>query len=314
MRSRRIFLATIVASSLFGTACLRDVGKTIGELQALRNALTNRFGDEVYVNLNGASQHLALTLTFINSALNDKSLEERATRAQAAANIVKTSYARAKNLEAIWVVFVRQKTTMVVFHQTQTIDYFGFDKDAKRVTPPATGSSSSGVELKTAAVYIDTSHETDVSVSGIQLSGIPGEKGLTVLPHFRVAGDVKKGGARPPRQVSFDFASYSDKSEFRQTTRVSCGWQTDPAKRRNIHRHQHAVLLSDRSLPRIPPDDRCQTTHDQSRRQGLPADARTVCRATANGRVRERLSSHRFHSRWRRQSRLKNLTLADTRA
>ena len=115
MRSRRIFLATIVASSLFGTACLRDVGKTIGELQALRNALTNRFGDEVYVNLNGASQHLALTLTFINSALNDKSLQERATRAQAAANIVKTSYARAKNLEAIWVVFVRQKTTMVVF-------------------------------------------------------------------------------------------------------------------------------------------------------------------------------------------------------
>ncbi|HEY8412278.1 MAG TPA: hypothetical protein VIK76_12780 [Pyrinomonadaceae bacterium] len=221
MRSRRIFLATIVASSLFGTACLRDVGKTIGELQALRNALTNRFGDEVYVNLNGASQHLALTLTFINSALNNKSLEERATRAQAAANIVKTSYARAKNLEAIWVVFVRQKTTMVVFHQTQTIDYFGFDKDAKRVTPPATGSSSSGVELKTAAVYIDTSHETDVSVSGIQLSGIPGEKGLTILPHFRVAGDVKKGRARPPRQVSFDFASYSDKSEFRQTTPIA---------------------------------------------------------------------------------------------
>jgi hypothetical protein len=224
MRARRIFLASIVATSLLAAGCLKQVARTIGEMQTLHAALTKKFGEEVFVNISEATERITLSVTFINSALNDKSANDRAKRAQEAANVVKTSYARAQNLQAIWVFFVRQETKMIVFHYTQTVDYFGFDKNAARLTTPSPASlpgiSSYGVEVRTSATYLDKENESDISASGIQLAGIPGEKGLTILPHFRVKGDVRKAKSRPPREVSLDFASYADKSEFEQITAI----------------------------------------------------------------------------------------------
>jgi len=81
MRSRRILLASILASALVATGCLKDVVKeatqTIGELMTVRNALQKRFGDEVSVNVNSNGHQSSLTVTFINSALNDKTRDER---------------------------------------------------------------------------------------------------------------------------------------------------------------------------------------------------------------------------------------------
>jgi hypothetical protein len=227
MRSRRIFLASTVAISLLAAGCIKQYAKSMAELQTLHAALTKKFGEEPSVHINDAGSRLTLSISFVNSALNDKSPEDRAQRAQDTANLVKTIYPRAQQLAAIWVFFVRQKTSMLVFHYTQTVDYFGFDKAAARLTSGnGIGSgdsviSNNGVELKTTVTYIDSSHETDVSASGIQLAGNPGGNGLTVLPHYRVNGDVNTGQQRPPREVSFDFASYADKSEFQQTTPVA---------------------------------------------------------------------------------------------
>jgi len=226
MRSRRIILASIVAISLLASGCIRELAKNLGELQTLRAALTKKFGEEPALNINEAPSQLTLSVSFINSALNDKLPEDRLHRAQETANLIKTIYPRAQQLGGIWVFFIRQKTTMFVFHYTQTVDYFGFDKNAARLSGNGIGYgepviSSSGVELKTSATYIDSSHETDVSASGIQLAGVPGKNGLTVLPHYRVKGDVSTGPQRPPREVSFDFASYADEAEFQQTTLVT---------------------------------------------------------------------------------------------
>lgn len=221
MRSHRIFLAAVLISSLTAAGCIGNFAKTLGELQTLRAGLTKKFGEQPAVHINDAGSRLTLSVSFINSALNDKSPEDRAKRAQETANLVKTTYSRAQQLGAIWVFFVREKTSMLVFHYTQTVDYFGFDKNAARLTAPPTDQGHYGVALNTTATYIDSSHETDVSTSGIQLAGIPGENGLTVLPHYRVNGDTKTGPRPPPREVSFDFASYADKSEFQQTTPVA---------------------------------------------------------------------------------------------
>lgn len=213
----------MLVSSLTAGGCLKQFAKTVGEMQTLRVVLMKKFGEEIFVNINDAAERVTLNVTFINSALNDKAPEERARRAQEVANVVKTSYARANNLQAIWVFFVRQKTNMLVFHYTQTVDYFGFDKTAARLgrPPRETGISNYGVELKTTATYIDSSNETDVSANGIQLAGVPGENGLTVLPHYRFAGNVYTTNRRPPREVSFDFASYSNRTEFPQTTPIT---------------------------------------------------------------------------------------------
>jgi hypothetical protein len=224
MRSRRIILATVLVSSLLTAACLKDVvrelAKDISEVKSLHEELTKKFGDAVFVNINQGGDQMVLNVTFINSALNSKGPEDRFNRAQETANIVRTRYPRVQSLNAIWVVFVRDKTTLFVLHERQAVDYYGFDKEANRLTPPQPTGNNFGVELRTATSYLDKTNETDISVSGIQLYGTPGEKGLTVLPHFTVAGDVRAAKSPPPKEVSFDFASYSDREQFGEDVRV----------------------------------------------------------------------------------------------
>lgn len=182
-------------------------------MKLVHDALTKKFGDSVYVNMNQGGDSMVLNVTFINSALNTKAPEDRFTRAQETANLIRARYPGINNLNAIWIVFVREKTTLILFHEREAIDYYGFDKEAKRLSLPS-GLNSYGVELRTATSYLDKTNESDISVSGIQLAGIPGEKGLTVLPHFTVSGDVRAAQSRPPRAVSFDFASYADAEQF----------------------------------------------------------------------------------------------------
>jgi hypothetical protein len=223
MRTRRIILATLTASSLLTTACLREVANSLTEVRKVYEALNKEFGDTVFVNISEAPNHLALNVSFINTALNSRSPEERATRAQRTADIVKQTYTRINKLDAIWVGFVRQETHYVIFHRSEMIDYFGFSKEGRRIVSRSDPSAvtGSGVQLQVTATYSSSSDESDVSVSGIQLDGQPGGLGLTVLPHFNVAGDVRREQARPPRVVLFDFASYSEKPRFRQTEPIT---------------------------------------------------------------------------------------------
>jgi hypothetical protein len=223
MRSRQIILATLVASALLTTACLKQVAESLTEVRRVQQALTKEFGDNVFVNLREQPNHLLLNVSFINSALNNKSSEERAARAQRTAEIVKQTFPRINSVEAIWVGFVRQESHYIFFHQSEMFDYFGFRKDGRKFTSRAEpdGVNGSGVQLEVTASYSSTSDESDVLVSGIQLDGQPGGLGLTVLPHFKVAGDVRRVQKRPPAVVSFDFASYAEKPRYRETEPIT---------------------------------------------------------------------------------------------
>jgi len=223
MHARRIILAVLVTSSLLTTACFREVAKSLTEVRKVYEALNKEFGESVFVNVNEGSNHLALNVSFINSALNSRSRDERAARAQRAAEIVKQTYTRINNLDAIWVGFIRQETHYVIFHRSDMIDYFSFYKDGRRIMSRAerSGVTGSGVQLEVTATYSSTSDVSDVSASGIQLEGQPGGLGVTVLPHFTVPGDVRTEKIPPPKTVTFDFASYAEKPRFRQTEPIT---------------------------------------------------------------------------------------------
>lgn len=217
MFSRRIFLASALISSLLAAGCIKEVARTLGDLIAVRNELIKKFGDEVSVNVNQGRNRLILNVTFINSALNEKTQAERAKRAEETARIVKTSYSRIQNVNEIWVGFVTQKTQLVVFHTSRVVDFYGFDKDAKALAPP----EEPDVNLQTASTYNPRDNESDIATNGLQLEGQPGKDGVTVLPHFKVTGDVRAEKSRPPKVVSFDFASYSQKPRFDQTVSIA---------------------------------------------------------------------------------------------
>lgn len=206
-------LALILSCSL--AAGCTQLAKSLIELSRLQAAIIKEFGDkDVNVNLNNSSY---LTVTFINSPLNDKSPEERAKRAEQTAAFVNQHYPLINQIEEIWVGFVRAETRFIVVNYTQSLDVFGFDKNGRPLptyeeVPPASAPDSS---LQPIAVYSPDLKQTEVSITSLQLQGNI-NKGLAVSPHFAVPGDATgvRRSATNPKSVSFDFGSYSDKSLF----------------------------------------------------------------------------------------------------
>lgn len=219
MPPHRKLLAAILVSLLLASGCKETV-KTLGELQVLHNELTKKFGDTVFVRVNEAAYPI-LSITFINSALNNKGPQDRQQRAQEAAQIVKANYTRIKSLREIWVVFVRQQSRFVIFHYSESIDGYGFDNEGHLLPASNEDQPAATSGARATYRYLPSTNESDFSAEGLQLEGEPGgDKGLVVLPHFQVKGQAGVEKVPPPKEVSFDFASYSDKTEFEQTTPV----------------------------------------------------------------------------------------------
>jgi len=223
MPARRIILAFLIASSLLTTACLREVANSLTEVRKVYDALNKEFGETVFVNINEAPNHLALNVSFINSALNVRSPEERAARAQRTAEIVKQTYLRINKLDAIWVGFVRQETHYVFFHRSEMIDYFGFYKDGTRFTSRSDPSdmTDASVQLGVTVSYSRATRQSDVLVNGIYLEGEPGGVAIKVIPHYTVPGDVRAARVSPPQVVAFDFTVYAQTPSVRQTVPIT---------------------------------------------------------------------------------------------
>ncbi|HEX5888489.1 MAG TPA: hypothetical protein VFY61_07285 [Pyrinomonadaceae bacterium] len=217
---QRKLLAAILISSLFTAGCLKDAVKSFGELQTLQVALTNKFGDEIDVHLSQGVNRGTLSVTFINSPLNDSSRQQRALRAQETAQIVSAHYSRSTAVNWIAVVFLRRRTQFVVFHRAQTLDSFVFGKDG-RPTEYTAPYLPALTDTEITAGYSATEDRTDVSsASTLQLDGQPGGYGITVMPHFKLQGDARRRKAPPPEEVSFLVASYSRKPRFNATIPV----------------------------------------------------------------------------------------------
>lgn len=220
MIPRRIILALLIALSVLTAGC-KEAVKKMGEVQSLAAELSKKFGgDQVFVNLGGPYQ--TLTITFINSPLNDKTPVERTKRAEETTQLVKAHYKQIQSLNEIWVVFVRQQTRFVFFHYSEVLEVYGFDKLGQRLSlPGGPGVKIPSPTFSTGYRYLESTNESDVSADGLQLEGEPGgNKGLVVLVHFKVSGNVRVQKANPPAKVSFDIASYSDKQEFEEVTSI----------------------------------------------------------------------------------------------
>ncbi|HEX6045403.1 MAG TPA: hypothetical protein VFZ22_13010 [Pyrinomonadaceae bacterium] len=209
----------MLTSSLLVCGCstAKDLRKTLGELATVRAELIKKFGGEdIDVRANTFQDRTSISVTYVNSPLNQRTTEERAKRAQETAEIVRQHYPAIKKVSEIWVGFMRLTTRVVVFHWSEMLEAHGFDNEARALREPGTTPLE---PIQSVARYLASQNKTDISSGGIQLEGTP-EKGVTVIPHFSVKGDVNKTKPKPPDEVWLDFAAFSEKPKFPNLTTI----------------------------------------------------------------------------------------------
>ena len=215
----RYSLCIVLTSCLLAYGCgtAKDLGKTLGDLAMVRAELIKKFGEEgVNLRVNNFQNRTSISVTFVNSPLNQKTTEERAKRAQDTAEIVRQHYPSIKKVSEIWVGFMRTTTRLVVFHWNEMLEIRGFDNEARALRDPgipAVDPSQPDVR------YLASQNKTDISSSGIQLEGTS-EKGVLLVLHFSVAGNVNRITPKPPDEVALDFAAFSEKPKFPNVTKL----------------------------------------------------------------------------------------------
>lgn len=216
----RSLLCLVLTSCLlvYGCSTARDIGKKLNDLAKVRAELIKKFGEQdVNLRVNTYQNRTTISVVYANSPLNQKTTEERGQRAQQTAEIVKQHYPSIKNVNEIWVGFMRVTTRLVVFHYSEMIVVYGFDSDAR---PLRDRGNAPNVDPSEPSVrYSASQNQTEITCGGIQLEGTA-EKGLTVFPHFSVAGDANKIKPKPPVEVGFDFAGFADKPRFSNLTNL----------------------------------------------------------------------------------------------
>lgn len=203
---------------VYGCSAAKEAGKSLAELARVHSELVKKFGDkDINVRTNTFENRTSLSVIYVNSPLNEKTPAERAKRAQETAEVVKQIYPSIKDVSEIWVGFMRYTSRLLVFHWSEMIETYGFDSEARALRDPG-GAPADPTEP--VVRYTASQNKTDISSSGIQLEGIP-EKGVIILPHFSVAGDVNKIKPKPPKEVALDFAAFSDKPKFPNLTKIT---------------------------------------------------------------------------------------------
>ena len=221
MLSRYLVLVVVLVCLLLnGCSSMKDMGRTLGNLGAVQSELVKKFGDKnVQIRANSFRGRTDLIVTFINSPINQKSRVEQFKRAEESAAVVKTLYPDIKKIHMIVVQFAAVKTALVLFHSTRVLDTFVFDNQGKSLQPSNSSEPSSIDPSAPLTHYTPSENRTDISSQGILLEGTP-EKGLTLVPHFSVAGNINGRTPQPPNEVSMDFASFADEQKFPNATRV----------------------------------------------------------------------------------------------
>jgi len=203
------------------------MGKTLGSLGEVRSEIINKFGeDNVDLRINSVTGHSTISITFINSHLNEKTSKDRDRRAQQTVEIVKSRFPQINSVDEIYVLFSRVTTSLVIFRSAIIIDYFAFDKDGKPVhgvfdsaqTYP--GADPEEPALTPRVNYSPAQNQTEIYLEGIQLEGVAGN-GLTMMPRLTATGDTNKVTPSAPAFIRFDFASFAAKPAFPGVTEVA---------------------------------------------------------------------------------------------
>ena len=104
----RYSLCIVLTSCLlaYGCSAAKDLGKSLADLAKVRAELIKKFGEEdVNLRVNTFENRTSILVMYANSALNQKTPEERAKRAQETAEIVRQHYPSIKNVSEIWIGF-----------------------------------------------------------------------------------------------------------------------------------------------------------------------------------------------------------------
>jgi hypothetical protein len=214
----RLSLYLLLASCLLASGCsaAKDLGKTLSDLQVVRAELMKKFGEEdVGVHVNTFQHRTSISVTYINSALNQKTSEERGKRAQETAEIVRQLYPQIKDVSEIWIGFIRVTTRLVFFHYSEMIETRGFDVNARALVNSGARVDPTQPEIR----YSASENKTEISSSGIPLEGTA-ENGVLLVSHFSVAGNVNRTTPVPPKEVDLDFAAFSTKPRFPNATKL----------------------------------------------------------------------------------------------
>jgi hypothetical protein len=215
----KYFLCLVLTSCLlaYGCSTAKDIGKKLGDVAVVRAELIKKFGEQdVNVQVNTFQNRTNISVIYVNSPLNEKTTEERARRSQETAEIVRQHYPTIKNVSEIWVGFMRVTTRYVVFHWREMIEARGFDSEARALGNPYSPPSDPSQPV---IRYLPNQNQTDISSGGIQLEGTA-EKGVILVPHFSVVGDVNRVTPKPPAEVALDFAAFSEKPKFPNLTKL----------------------------------------------------------------------------------------------
>ncbi|HBB93760.1 MAG TPA: hypothetical protein DC054_00055 [Blastocatellia bacterium] len=181
------------------------------EAAKLRQDLMDKYQEkEVNVNLPSS---VFLTISFVDSALNQEDADKRAARAQDAAKFVVKSLPSIGKIKTIWIMFVATERRWIVFHYHRSLNEYTFNN---RGEPIATIRMNTSDDLLSPIVRFNpTSNETDISVTRVQLEGDLNH-GIALVPHFTASGNAGDPNAKvmAPAFVVFDFASYADRRIF----------------------------------------------------------------------------------------------------
>lgn len=211
--SRSTSLISALLLCLLLLAGCAKLTKSLGELSQLQTDIAKEFKENgVGVNLsNGTS----LSITFVNSVLNSQEAEQRAQRAKRTAQFVIRRYPAIANIEAIWVVFMRVETRFVIVNYSESVGYFGFDRNGRPLPEAKPIPSERKDQSLPEADYDAALDQTDVIIRQMQLEGDV-NYGFSVVPHLTVPGDATgaKRSTSFPESVTFDFFSSSEKSMF----------------------------------------------------------------------------------------------------
>ena len=223
-----VLLFALICLFTAGCAKVKEGSKTLSSLAKVRSELIKTFADNnIDVNLNSIPGHSSISINFVNSPLNERTVEERDIRAQQTVEIVKSRFGDIKSLNEIHVMFSREITYFVLFHSRRPVDFYSFDNDGRpirgNVVASAPGPAIEMEEQLTLTPHLSYSpaqRQTEIFVDGIQLEGVA-DNGLTMVPHLTVEGDAHNVTPRAPAFIRFDFASFAAKPIFPGLTNIA---------------------------------------------------------------------------------------------
>ena len=229
MRSPATYLILLLCGLICFNSC-SEWRKELTDLRKLQQQLMDKYQEkEINVHLQNSG---FLTITFINSPLNQQDAAKREARATHAAQFVVKNFSGIAQIKTMWIVFLASESRLILFHYSRSLNAYVFNNrgESVRQTVESYSSEENDEALSPHIDFDARRNETNISVMRIQLAGEPGRDGLALAPYFTATGDARgpMRSAVAPENVTFDFASYSHQKEFSSDVRLGIMCDRNP--------------------------------------------------------------------------------------